>query len=47
MELHAIIKAGTNGEDYRASFKAIGATTGEIVVQQLEVRVRSELTGSL
>lgn len=47
MSVRAILQAGTNGQDYIVTFKATGVTTGQIAVKQLEMRVRSKLTGSL
>jgi hypothetical protein len=47
MSLRAILQAGTNGEDYLVTFTAEGDTTGQLAIKQLEMRVRSKLTGSL
>lgn len=47
MILRAIVQAGANGEDYTLTFKAVGNTTAQVAVKQLEVRVRSKLTGAL
>lgn len=47
MTLKAVLQAGTNGEDYIVSFKAVGNTTAQVVVWQVEMRVRSKLTGAL
>ena len=47
MSVRAVVQAGTNGEDYLFDFKATGATTAQIALKQLEVRVRSKVTGAL
>ena len=47
MSVRAVVQAGTNGEDYLLDFKATGVTTAQVVVKQLEVRVRSKVTGAL
>lgn len=47
MTLSAILQAGTNGEDYLVTFKAIGNTTAEVAVKQVEMRVRTKITGAL
>lgn len=47
MELRAVLQAGTNGEDYIVTFKAVGSTTAQVAVKQVEMRVRTKLTGSL
>lgn len=47
MVLHVILQAGTNGEDYLITFKAVGGTTARVAVKQLEMRVRTKITGSL
>ena len=47
MILRAVMQAGTNGEDYLADFKATGVTTAQVIVKQLEMRVRSKVTGAL
>ena len=47
MILRAVVQAGTNGQDYRLTFKATGVTTAQIAVKQLEMRVRTQLTGAL
>lgn len=47
MFVKAVVQAGTNGQDYFFDFKATGVTTAQVVVKQLEVRVRSKATGSL
>ena len=47
MTLKAIMQAGTNGEDYLVTFKAIGNTSAHVAVKQLEMRVRSKISGSL
>lgn len=47
MSLRAIMQAGTNGQDYIVTFKAVGNTTGQAAVKQLELRVRTKLTGSV
>lgn len=47
MIVKAVVQAGTNGEDYLLDFKATGVTTGQIAIKQLEVRVRSKVTGAL
>lgn len=47
MTLRAILQAGTNGQDYLITFAATGTTTGQIAVKQLEMRVRTQVTGSL
>jgi len=47
MVVSAICQAGTNGQDYLLDFKATGVTTGQIAMQQLEMRVRSKVTGAL
>ena len=43
----AVLQAGTNGQDYLVTFVAIGGTTARQAVKQLEMRVRTELTGAL
>lgn len=47
MTVKAVVQAGSNGEDYLLDFKATGVTTAQVVVKQLELRVRSKATGSL
>lgn len=47
MSVRAVVQAGSNGEDYLFDFKATGATTAQVVIKQLEVRVRSKVTGAL
>jgi hypothetical protein len=47
MFVKAVVQAGTNGQDYLLDFKATGVTTAQIAVKQLEVRVRSKVTGAL
>lgn len=47
MVVRAVMQAGTNGEDYLVDFKATGVTTAQIAVKQLEMRVRSKVTGAL
>lgn len=47
MSVRAVVQAGTNGEDYLLDFKATGGTTSQVVIKQLEVRVRSKVTGAL
>jgi hypothetical protein len=47
MTLRAILQAGTNGQDYLITFKAEGDTTEQLAVKQLEMRVRTKVTGSL
>lgn len=47
MSVKAVVQGGTDGEDYLLDFKATGVTTAQVVVKQLEVRVRSKLTGAL
>jgi len=47
MSLRAVLQAGTNGEDYIVTFKATGTTTSQVAVKQVEMRVRSKLTGAL
>ena len=47
MIVRAVVQAGTNGEDYLLDFKATGVTTAQVVVKQLEARVRSKVTGAL
>lgn len=47
MTVKAVVQAGTDGEDYLLDFKATGVTTAQVVVKQLEARVRSKLTGAL
>mgnify|MGYP001611990971 CR=1 FL=1 len=47
MILRAVLTLGTNGQDYTVTFNAIGGTTGHIIVKQLEMRVRTKLTGAL
>lgn len=47
MSLRAVLQAGTNGQDYIVTFKAVGNTTSRAAIKQLEMRVRSKLTGSL
>ena len=47
MVVRAVVQAGTNGEDYLLDFKATGATTAQVAIKQLEVRVRSKVTGAL
>ena len=47
MVLKAVLQAGSNGEDYLVTFKAVGNTTAQVAVKQVEMRVRTKLTGSL
>lgn len=47
MTLAAILKGGINGEDYYVNFNAVGLTTAQKAVRQLEMRVRTKVTGSL
>ena len=47
MILQAVLQAGTNGEDYLVTFKAVGSTTARAAVKQLEMRVRTKVTGAL
>lgn len=47
MIVRAIVQAGTNGQDYLFDFKATGVTTAQVAIKQLEVRVRSKVTGAL
>ena len=47
MSVRAVVQAGTAGEDYLLDFKATGVTTAQVIVKQLEVRVRTKLTGAL
>jgi|RifCSPhighO2_12_1023870.scaffolds.fasta_scaffold97659_2 hypothetical protein len=47
MSLRAVLQAGTNGQDYLVTFKAEGDTTEQVAIKQVEMRVRSKLTGSL
>lgn len=47
MELSAVIKAGTAGEDYTITFKGIGTTTGRIETFILEMRARTSLSGAV
>ena len=47
MILKAVLKAGTNGEDYLVDFTAVGLTTARRIVKQLEMRVRTKVTGAL
>jgi hypothetical protein len=47
MTLRAILQGGTNGQDYLITFKAEGDTTEQLAVKQLEMRVRTKVTGSL
>lgn len=47
MILKAILKGGKNGEDYLVNFTAVGLTTAQRSVKQLEMRVRTKVTGSL
>lgn len=47
MVLSADLKAGTHGEDYRISFKAVGNTTAKPVERVIELRVRDDLVGAM
>ena len=47
MKLRAILQAGTNGQDYLITFKAVGTTTAHVAVKQVEMRVRTKVTGAL
>ena len=47
MSLRAVLQAGTNGQDYRITFKAVGTTTAQVSVKQVEMRVRTAVTGAL
>ena len=47
MILRAVVQAGSNGEDYFITFKAVGATSAHASIKQLEMRVRSKVIGSL
>ena len=47
MIVRAVVQAGSNGEDYLFDFKATGVTTAQIAIKQLEMRVRSKVTGAL
>lgn len=47
MSVRAVLQAGSNGEDYLVTFAATGVTTAQVAHKQLELRVRSKLTGAL
>ena len=47
MILRAILQAGTNGQDYLVTFKATGVTTAQVAVKQLEMWVRTKVTGAV
>ena len=47
MSVRAVVQAGTNGEDYLLDFKATGVTTAQVAIKQLELRVRTKVTGAL
>jgi len=47
MTVKVVLQAGTNGQDYLVDVKATGVTTAQVAVKQVEMRVRSKLTGAL
>ena len=47
MVLKSDIQAGTNGQDYRIVFKAVGTTTSKTAERVIEVRVRDTVIGGV
>jgi len=47
MTLNAVLQAGTNGQDYLVTFTGRGNTSARDAVKQLEMRVRTKMTGSV